>query len=162
MVEREPSEIFPQLPRLRPFDVSVLFDHMLDEDVWRSDLKMLRIDITIVPPTTELKSSISQTARFKELFLRLREGEEKKFCRDGKRDKENDISYSGDEIMGIIERDNMVLVPATFTPHGHTGPLFNRLIHGHNTEPLRIFRNRPNANICEDSARSFRVPHDML
>ena len=118
----------------------------------------------MVLPATGLTSSspISQATCSQELFLRLREGEEKKFCRDGKRDKENDISYSGDEIMGIIERDNMVLVPATFTPHGHTGPLFNRLIHGHNTEPLRIFRNRPNANICEDSARSFRVPHDML
>ena len=76
-VEREPPENFPELPRLRPFDVSVLFDHMLDEDVWRSDLKMLRIDITIVPPATELKSPISQTARFKKLFLRLREEEKK-------------------------------------------------------------------------------------
>ena len=39
MVEQEPPEVVPKLPRLRPFDVSVLFDHMLDEDVWCSDLK---------------------------------------------------------------------------------------------------------------------------
>ena len=47
MIEREPLEVIPGLPRLRPFDISVLFDHMLDEDAWRSDLKMLGIDITI-------------------------------------------------------------------------------------------------------------------
>ena len=64
MVEQEPPEVVPELPRLRPFDVSVMFDHMLDGNVWRSDFKMLGIDITIVPPATELSSSspISQTA----------------------------------------------------------------------------------------------------
>ena len=77
-------------------------------------------------------------------------------------DKENVISYSGDDIVGLIERDNVVLIPAAFSPHGHTGPLFNRLIYGHGTEPHRIFTNRPNANICEGSARSSRVPHDIL
>ena len=50
MVEREPPEVIPELPRLRPFDISILFDHMLGEDVWRSDLKMLGIDSTTVPP----------------------------------------------------------------------------------------------------------------
>ena len=30
--------------------------------------------------------------------------------------------------MVLIERDNMVLIPAAFSPHGHTGPLFNRLM----------------------------------
>ena len=39
MVEREPPEVVPELPRLRPCDVSVLFDHVLDEDAWRLDLK---------------------------------------------------------------------------------------------------------------------------
>ena len=33
MVEREPPEVIPELPRLRPFGISVLFDHMFDEDV---------------------------------------------------------------------------------------------------------------------------------
>ena len=41
MVEQEPPNIIPKLPRLRPFDVSVMFDHMLDDDAWSSDLKML-------------------------------------------------------------------------------------------------------------------------
>ena len=79
MVEQEPPEVVPELPRLRPLGVSVLFDHMLDEDVWRSDSKNPGIDITIVPPATELTSSspISQTARSQELFSRLRQGAKK-------------------------------------------------------------------------------------
>ena len=85
-----------------------------------------------------------------------------KFSRHGKTDKENGISYSGDEIMGLIERDNMALTPASFSPHSHTGLLLNRLMHGHDTKLHRTFKNRPNTNTCEDSARSSRVPHDTL
>ena len=48
-----------------------------------------------------------------------------------KRTKKGGISNSGDEIMGLIERDNMVLIPAAVTPHGHTGPLLNRLLYRH-------------------------------
>ena len=124
---------------------------------------MLGIDITIVPPATELSSSspISPTACSQELFLRVR-GEKKKFCHDGKTDKENGISYSGDESMGLIERDNIVLIPDVVTPHGHTGPLSNRFLYEHDAEPRQIFKNRPNANTCEDSARSSNISHNML
>ena len=87
---------------------------------------------------------------------------EKKFCHDGNTDKENDISYSVDEIMGLVERENMMLIPAAFSSHCHTGPLLNRLMYGHDTEPHRTFKNRPNANTCKDYARSSRDPHDIL
>ena len=34
MIERKPPNILQKLSRLRPFDISVMFDHMLlDEDV---------------------------------------------------------------------------------------------------------------------------------
>ena len=49
--------------------------------------------------------------------MRLREGEKERFCRDGNTDKENGISYSGDEIMGLIERDNMVLTALVLSPY---------------------------------------------
>ena len=159
MVEREPPEIIPELPRLHPFDVSVIFDHMLNKDAWRSDLKIPEIDITIVPPATELaSSSISRDACPREFGLSLRESEKKNFCCDGKTDKQSGTSCSGDEIMGLIERD----VPAAITPHGHTSPLFNRPLYGHNTEPHRIFRDRPKTSICKDSERCTRVPHNIL
>ena len=164
MVEREPPNVLPELPRLRPFDISIMFDHMLDEDAWRSDLKMLGLDITMVPPAKELTSSTSnsQTARSKELYMRLREGEKKKFCRDGKTDKRTGVTYSGEEIMHLMERDNLALIPVAVTPHGHTSPLFNRLLYGHDTEPHTTFKNKPCANTCEESARSTKVPHNML
>jgi hypothetical protein len=163
-VEREPPDVVPELPRLRPFDISVMFDHVLDKDAWRSDLKMLGLDITMVPPAKELTSSSSnsQTARSKELYMRLREGEKKKFCRDSKTDKQTGIAYSGDEIMRLMERDNLALIPVAITPHGHTSPLFNRLLYGHDTEPHTTFKDKPYANMCEESARSTKVPHNML
>ena len=64
--------------------------------------------------------------------------------------------------MGLIERSNVVLVPATVTPHGHTSPLFNRLLYGHHTGSHQVFRNRPNTNICEESVQSTKVPPAML
>ena len=66
--------------------------------------------------------------------------------------------------MGLIERDKAILVPAaiTITPHGHTSPLFSRLLYGHDTKLRWISRDRPNTNICEESARSTKVPHNML
>ena len=67
MVERESLDIIPKLSRLRPFDVSVMFDHMLDKAAWRLELKMLRVDTTIVLPATEITSSSkTQTACPKE------------------------------------------------------------------------------------------------
>ena len=97
-----------------------------------------------------------------EIFLRLKESEKKKFCCDGKVDKQSGISYSGDKIIGLIERCNMKLVPTAITPHGHTSLLFITLLYEHDTEPHRLFRDRPNANICEASARSTRVSHNIL
>ena len=115
------------------------------------------------PPATELaSSSILPDARSRELFLRLKEGQKKKFCCDGKIDKQSGISYSSDKIIGLIERGSMVLVPAAITPHGHTSLLFITLLYEHDTEPHRLFRDRPNANICEASARSTRVSHNIL
>ena len=76
IVERElPKVIFPKLPRLRLFDVLVMFDHLLDEDVWRLDLKMLGIDITIhSPPATELASSfpVSHAIHFQDFLSERR------------------------------------------------------------------------------------------
>ena len=64
--------------------------------------------------------------------------------------------------MHLMERDNLALIPVAVTPHGHTSPLFNRLLYGNDTELHKTFRDRPNANICEESARSTKVPHNML
>ena len=94
MVEREPPNVVPELSRLRPLDVSVMFDPMLDKDAWRFNLKLLGIDITVASPAPSSDSTVSQAARSKELFVRPREDEKKKFCRDRKTDKQSGIYFS--------------------------------------------------------------------
>ena len=64
--------------------------------------------------------------------------------------------------MQMITRDNMVPIATVVTPHRHTSPLFNRLMYGRDTKPHPAFKDRPNPNICEEWARSTRVPHNML
>ena len=78
-----------------------MFDHVLDEDAWRINLKMLGIDTTDVPPASNSDCATSQAAHSKELFLRLREGE-KKFYHDRKTDKKGETSHSVYEIMGLV------------------------------------------------------------
>ena len=62
----------------------------------------------------------------------------------------------------MMTRDNMVLIPTAITPHGHTSPLFNRFMYGDDTKPHPTFKDRPNANICDERARNSKVPHDIL
>ena len=102
---------------------------------------------------------VSQATCSRELFLRLREGEKKKYCRDGKTDKKSGIFYSGGDIMSLIERDIIILAPTSITSHGHTGPLFNQLLYGHKTQPHGHFRDRPNGQIVEEYAWSANVPY---
>ena len=90
-------------------------------------------------------SPLSQAARAKALFPRPREGEKEKFRRDGKTDEKHSISYGGDDIMGLVERDHMALMPAVFSTHGHAGPLFHRRVYGHDAAPHPTFENRPHA-----------------
>ena len=136
IAEHEYSHVITKLPTLCLFDITVTFNHMLDEDVWRSDLKTLGIDITIVLPALNFDSVVSQAARSKELFSCLREGEKKKCVVTGRlTSKVLFPKYSGDEIMGLIERDNMVLIPVFITPRDNTGPLFNHLLYDHDTKP---------------------------
>ena len=68
------------------------------------------------------------------------------------------------KIMGLIERDNMVLIPVSITPHGHAGPLFIKFFYGHGKEPHDpVFRDRPNGQISEESVRFANVysPQDL-
>ena len=49
MVEQEPPKTASELPRLRPFDVLAIFDHMLDEDKYMAlGLENAKNDITIL------------------------------------------------------------------------------------------------------------------
>ena len=56
----------------------------------------------------------------------------------------------------------MALILAAVTPHGHTGPLVNRLLYGHDTLPHNTSKDRPHGQACKETARSAQVPHNIL
>ena len=63
--------------------------------------------------------------------------------------------------MELIEK-NMALIPAMMIPHGQTGPLLNRLLYVHDMPPHNTFKDRPHVQTCKQTARSARVPHNIL
>ena len=137
---------------------------MIDEEVWRTyrlgDVRN-KHHYTAARNRTFLFSLLLPCFSITGIVLASAKREEEVY-REDETDKEKGISYSGDEIMSFIERDNIVLIQAAVTPHGQTSPLFSRLLYlyGHGTESH--FRDRPNANICKASARSTKVPHNIL
>ena len=49
MAKQEPQEVCPNFQECDHYvDISITFDHMLDEDAWCTNLKMLGIDIIVV------------------------------------------------------------------------------------------------------------------
>ena len=59
-------------------------------------------------------------------------------------------------------KENMVLIPP---PSRHTGtptPLLDRLPQSHDTEPREHFKDRPNGQTCEESAKSANMPHNII
>ena len=161
VVEKEPERVPPELLSLRPLDVAILLDHMLDKKARRTNLKMIGFDFTVISSTSKLDLTSSQVA-CKNLHLCLKEGEEKKFCRRGKTDKQNQATCSGEEIFQLINNNNMPLIPVAVTPHGHTSPLFNRFLYGSDYEPHATFKNKPHTQQCERITRSTSAPHGIL
>ena len=124
---------------------------MLDKRVWRINLKMIGFDFTVIYSTSKL-DLISSQAACKNLHI----------CCRRKTDKQNQATYSWEEILQLINSNNMALIPAAVTPHGHTIPLFNRLLYGSGVEPHTTFKNKPHTQQCERIARSTSVPHGIL
>jgi len=134
------------LPYLRPFGISVLLDHMLDETAWRSPLKRIGFDVTMITSNTKCKLTSSRIARKNELQLRLRTGEKGTFCRTGTADKHFQTTLIGEYIIKNILDDNMALCPISVSPHGRTGSLFEGFLDGTEPFPADNFRkSRPHA-----------------
>ena len=163
MVDKEPEGMVKPLPYLRPFDISVLLDHMLDETAWRSPLKRIGFDVTMITSNTKCKLTSSRIARKNELQLRLRTGEKGKCCRTGKSDKHFQTTLTGEDIIKNILNDNMALCPISVSPHGHTGSLFERFLHGTEPFPSDDYpESRPHAKRADQLVRSIKMPHGIL
>ena len=78
-----------------------------------------------------------------------------KFQRKGKTDKGTGVTYSGDEIIGDIIRNNQALIPISVSPHGHMGSLFMRFLYGVDALPINNFtEGRVQAEAASRVARS--------
>jgi hypothetical protein len=162
MMDCERPRVIDKIPTIRPFDFSILFDHMLDESAWRSPLKMLGFDVVCVG-SKPARITPTEAARKKEIKLRLRDGEKGKFCRKGKTCKETGITLTGDEIIKEIIDDDMALVPVAVSPHGHIGSLFERFLYGTDAmEMADYIDTRIHAEAADRLARSAKVPRAVL
>jgi hypothetical protein len=163
-ISTEPTSIIDSLPGLRPFDICVHFDHVLDNSAWRTPLSCLGFDVTVTPPShPPLPNTSSAAAHLNPTKLRLREGERMKFQRVGKTDQDTMISLTGDEIIGDIIQHNMALVPIPISPHGSMGTLFHRFLTNARVGPPPIFHaDRPNATEAYNIAKSKHVPKGIL
>ena len=161
-IAREPERIVKELPGTRPFDISVLFDPLIDESAWRVRLLQLGFDVTIVS-SKPVYSTSTRTARINEINLRLRKGEKDKFQRRGKTDRKTGITLTGDQIIGKILDQNMALLPIAVSPHGRIGSLFRRFLYGEDPMPLPDFCDtRPRAKEAARLVTSDRVPRGLL
>ena len=162
-VEKETRRIVKQLPNLRPFDISVLFDPLLDETAWRTPLYQLGFDVTYIRSTPLEPSSKSKAARISDIHMRLRLGEKGKFQRRGKTDKQTGISLTGDEIVGHILKQNMGFIPIAVSPHGKTSSLWDRHMYGTPAMDCPDFaKGRPEAAAAYRLADSLKVPWGVL
>lgn len=160
MVTTEPENILPCLPKLRPFDVCIRLDHAQHDSIWKSTLNTIGIDVTCVTSTPSPPNP-SQAARLNELQSRLQKGEKEKFCRSAYSCKLSNTTLSGDAIMHNIISNDMTLIPAAISPHGHTGDLLNRFLYGSTPTPINFTANFPHAATAERIART-KCPSGIL
>jgi hypothetical protein len=162
MMDTEKPRVVSKMPTIRPFDFSILFDHMTHETAWRCQLRMLGFDVVCVS-SKPCRITTTETARKKELKLRLRDGEKGKFCRRGKTCSETGITLTGDEIMKEIIEDDMALIPVSVSPHGHLGSLFERFLYGKDAMEIPEYCDtRTHAAAADRVARSPKVPRAVL
>ena len=121
--------MLPGLPNLRPFDLSILFDHVLGDGHFLTTLTRLGFDVTVVRSTTQF-STCTKAACEKEIYLHLRDGEKMKFQCRGKSCKDTGVTLTGDETVGAILWAGMGFFPIALSAHGRIGSLFRRFLYG--------------------------------
>ena len=164
MITSETPRVIPGLPNRRPFDLSINFDHMLNDNAWRCTLSRLGFDVVFVPTKNKNLISVStDDARSNEYKMRLRDGERDKFQRTGASCKETGVTLSGDDMIGSILKNNMGFVPIALTAHGRLGSLIGRVLYGTDALPPPDFMDdRPHAAAAWRVATSPVVPRGLL
>jgi len=160
-VDTELEGYLDRAPNLRPFDLYVTLDHLISDSPWKTPLRLLGFDVTVIPSAAS-SSSTSQSARKHESIRRLRDAEQMKLCRDDYTNKSG-FTLSGDDIIGDILESKAALIPIAVSEFGQFGPLFRRFLFNDNALPLNIPANKfKNAHAADKLARSKDVPRGIL
>ena len=75
--------------RFCPADISFRIDHSLDEQMWRTPLQRLLIDVT-TSSSVNISTSLSEDARIDKNNLQLQNKEKEKYQRKGHTNKKQD------------------------------------------------------------------------
>lgn len=159
-VEREPEGLLTRVPSLRPFDLAVNLDHLISDSPWRSKLRYLGFDVTVISSAAS-SSSASQTARKHESIRRLRDAEKEKFCRERHTTKSG-FTITGDDIIGDIIDLKAALIPIAVSEFGKFGPLFERFCFDIPARQLDIDDDLKHAQAADRLARSKDVPRGIF
>lgn len=94
----------------------------------------------------------------------LQKFEKRKFNRINKKDvSDNTTTIKGDEVIGDLLNQNMILLPFIIDPHGWWGPILqNFLYHAETTLEYQFYASRPNAKIMFHRATTNRCPLGIL
>ena len=163
-LECEAYNIIPQLPRLKPFDLSIRLDHLLVNGAYKSPFSRIGFDVTLIHSTKPSLSTNSEAAQFHEVDLRLRDGEKGKFARArGGTNKETLRTMTADEVIGSIVDSNYCFIPIAIGPFGDFGSIFRRFWEGTDPLPLPSFsEDRPNALQAAKISVSHKAPSNIL
>ncbi len=164
-IDTETTGLIESMKSIRPFDISIAVDQFLDEGAWRLPLKMLGFDVTMVKSICTAKSA-SRAARSKTISAHLMDGEKDKFerARGGKTDDGSQSHLTGDQIIGRLIQEKMVLIPIAISPYGQFGTIFNRFLYGCKKVVHAEYDNpeKPNAKPMAELSTSRKVPRGVL
>jgi hypothetical protein len=152
----------------QPFDISFDPDHSMSESTHiQCPYLTIGADITIansnaIVPSLNSLDDVSSVAAFADAHLQR--FEKRKFNRINKKDaNDNNTTISGDQVIGDLLHQNLILLPFAIDPFGRWGPILqNFLLRSETTLEYKFHATRPNAKIMVHKATSDPCPLGIL
>jgi len=57
-IQKEPPRQVQALPGLQPFDMTAVFDHLMDETAWRTSLLKLGMNVTLISSKPQVSTNM--------------------------------------------------------------------------------------------------------
>jgi hypothetical protein len=132
-------------------------------------IKVIGADITIGNSRSKIPSRLNRSADVITSISALADAhlqtfERKKFKREDKNKNDSTMdTILGDEVIGDLLNNNMILLPLALDPHGRWGPIMHNLLFNTATPPKYKFKpNVPNASIMAFKATTTPCPLGIL